>query len=172
LIIIAAGVVLPPGAPLGLLANAVQTLAGVLLPSATVFLLLLCNDEAVLGPWVNGRFANLFTGGVIAVLVTMSVILTASVLFPEQTDETVIFWILGGGAALSVGAAIVSSATRPDARTASAANRGTWRMPPLAKLAPARLSKSSRLWMGALRLYLVIAGGLMLARIVALAVNS
>ena len=30
----------------------VQTLAGVLLPSATAFLLL-CNDRAVLGPWVN-----------------------------------------------------------------------------------------------------------------------
>ena len=42
-----------PGSPLGLLTIAVQTLAGVLLPSATVFLLLLCNDKAVLGPWVN-----------------------------------------------------------------------------------------------------------------------
>jgi len=28
----------------------VQTLAGVLLPSCTLFLLLLCNDRAVLGP--------------------------------------------------------------------------------------------------------------------------
>ena len=35
-----------------LLTNAVQTLTGVLLLlSATVFLLLLCNDRAVLGPW-------------------------------------------------------------------------------------------------------------------------
>lgn len=31
----------------------VQALAGILLPSATVFVLLLCNDQAVLGPWVN-----------------------------------------------------------------------------------------------------------------------
>jgi len=37
----------------------------VLLPSATVFLLLLCNDEALIGPRVNGRGLNLFTGGVI-----------------------------------------------------------------------------------------------------------
>jgi Mn2+/Fe2+ NRAMP family transporter len=50
LIAVAAAVVLTPGAPLGLLTNAVQTLAGVLLPSATVFLLLLCNDKPVLGP--------------------------------------------------------------------------------------------------------------------------
>jgi hypothetical protein len=34
----------------------------VLLPSATVFLLLLCNDKPVLGPWVNGRGLNMFTG--------------------------------------------------------------------------------------------------------------
>ena len=59
---------LTPGAPLGLLTNAVQTLAGVLLPSATVFLLLLCNDKAVLGPWVNTRGMNLFTGAVIVAL--------------------------------------------------------------------------------------------------------
>ena len=78
---------LTPGAPLGLLTNAVQTLAGVLLPSATVFLLLLCNDKAVLGPWVNGRGLNVFTGAVIAVLVMLSVILTASVLFPDATTR-------------------------------------------------------------------------------------
>ena len=53
LILLAAILVINPGTPLGLLTNAVQTLAGVLLPSATVFLLLLCNDRAVLGPWVN-----------------------------------------------------------------------------------------------------------------------
>ena len=41
---------LAPGVPLGLLTEGVQTLAGVLLPSAVVFLLLLCNDKAVLGP--------------------------------------------------------------------------------------------------------------------------
>lgn len=46
----AATLVLIPGSPLGLLTEAVQTLAGVLLPSATVFLLVLCNDRQVLGP--------------------------------------------------------------------------------------------------------------------------
>ena len=74
LIVVAAALVLTPGAPLGLLTNAVQALAGVLLPSATVFLLLLCNDRAVLGPWVNGKALNAFTGAVIAVLVTLSVV--------------------------------------------------------------------------------------------------
>ena len=50
LIAAAAAIVLIPGSPLGLLTEGVQVLAGVLLPSATVFLLLLCNDKEVLGP--------------------------------------------------------------------------------------------------------------------------
>src|ERR1700677_4005208 len=87
LIAIAAAIVLTPESPLGLLTVAVQVLAGVLLPSATVFLLLLCNDKPVLGPWVNARWLNYFTGAVIASLVLLSVILTASVLFPEATNE-------------------------------------------------------------------------------------
>src|SRR5262249_52500797 len=70
LIGLAAAVVLIPGSPLGLLTEGVQVLAGVLLPSATVFLLLLCNDREVLGPWVNGRKTNMFTSTVVAILVT------------------------------------------------------------------------------------------------------
>jgi Mn2+/Fe2+ NRAMP family transporter len=64
------------------LTNAEQTLAGILLPSATVFLLLLSNDKAVLGPYVNKWRTNVFTGIVIAVLVMLPVILVTSVLFP------------------------------------------------------------------------------------------
>ncbi len=174
LIVVSAALVLTPGAPLGLLTNAVQTLAGVLLPSATVFLLLLCNDKAVLGPWVNARGMNLFTGAVIAGLVILSVILTASVLFPDQTGETVILSILGGGAALGLVAAFVSGAFRrgPATKRPEAAIRDVWRMPALSQLPPAQLSLSSRVWMGALRLYLVVAGGMVLFRIIALAVGS
>ena len=118
--------VLIPGSPLGLLTNAVQTLAGVLLPSATVFLLLLCNDKAVLGPWVNGRWLNLFTGAVIAVLVVLSVILTASVLFPDATNEQTILGILvGGGVAATIVALVIMAwskngdARRPGQRRAT-----------------------------------------------------
>ena len=49
LVVIAAGVVLIPGAPLGVVTEAVRALAGLLLPSASVFLLLLCYDREVLG---------------------------------------------------------------------------------------------------------------------------
>jgi Mn2+/Fe2+ NRAMP family transporter len=176
LIVIAAGLVLTPGAPLGLLTNAVQTLAGVLLPSATVFLLLLCNDKEVLGPWVNGRWLNIFTGAVIAALVILSIILTASVMFPDATSETVILDILGGGVALGALVALASLLfTRKTGEAAASAKidpelRAEWRMPPLDTLAPAKLSLSARTWMFILRFYLVLAGGLVLARIVTLAI--
>ncbi len=173
LIVIAAGLVLTPGAPLGLLTNAVQTLAGVLLPSATVFLLLLCNDKAVLGPWINTRRLNLFTGGVIAVLVMLSIILTASVMFPEAASEEVILSLFGGGGILGVVVALgVLLVGKKDGRTAIAAvaraSRGTWRMPPLGELPPPRLSIAVKTWMLVLRAYLVLAAGLVLIRIVTL----
>jgi hypothetical protein len=174
LIVAAAGLVLTPGAPLGLLTNAVQTLAGVLLPSATVFLLLLCNDKAVLGPWVNTRWLNFFTGGVIAVLLMLSIILTASVMFPEATSVKVILSILGGGGTLGVLVALgVLLAGKKDGRTAIAASvarasRNLWRMPPLGEMPPPRLSIAVKTWMFVLRAYLVIAAGLVLIRIVTL----
>src|SRR6266702_6407803 len=72
LIAVAATIVLVPGSPLGLLTEGVQVLAGVLLPSATVFLLLLCNDKEVLGPWVNSRATNVLAVIVVGVLVMLS----------------------------------------------------------------------------------------------------
>lgn len=174
LIVVSAALVLTPGVPLGLLTNAVQTLAGVLLPSATVFLLLLCNDRDVLGPWVNTRAANLFTGGVIAVLVILSVILTSSVLFPAQTDTKAILAIMIGGGVLALFAALASGIlkSRRDAvRRVDAWDRELemWRMPPLSHLRPMKLSKSSKVWMLVLRAYLILAGGLVLTKIVTLA---
>jgi Mn2+/Fe2+ NRAMP family transporter len=180
LIALAAAIVLTPGAPLGLLTNAVQTLAGVLLPSATVFLLLLCNDKPVLGPWVNPRWLNYFTGAVIAGLVLLSIILTASVLFPDATNEPVILRILVGGGSvgllITVTAVILGRrgepATGVKLRAAIEGLRADWRMPPLEELAPAKFSLSAKLWMGVLRLYLVVAGGLVLMRIATLALGG
>jgi Mn2+/Fe2+ NRAMP family transporter len=109
LLVGASTLVLIPGVPLGLITEGVQTLAGVLLPSATVFLLLLCNDRAVLGPWVNGRFTNLFTGAVIGILVLLSIVLTASVLYPDIDGQTILL-ILGAGSVIGL---IVAGITWP-----------------------------------------------------------
>jgi hypothetical protein len=174
LIVLAAVLVLTPGTPLGLLTNAVQTLAGVLLPSATVFLLLLSNDREVLGPWVNSRTMNLFTGAVVAVLVMLSIILTASVLFPDL-DEKWIIGVLAGGAVLAIVTTLLvnlyglTERNRDIAPQPFAHDLNVWRMPPLDQLPAARLSVISRIWMIVLRGYLIIAAGLVLFRIFQLA---
>ncbi|CAB3724317.1 Nramp family divalent metal transporter [Paraburkholderia rhynchosiae] len=183
IIALAAALVLIPGSPLGLLTEAVQTLAGVLLPSATVFLLLLCNDKAVLGPWVNSRNLNLFTGAVIAALVVLSIILTAATVYPDISGAAILK-ILGGGCGL---AAAVYAAVELSRKSSGAASpddalplnkpalkelRNTWRMVPLQDLhAPQHLTLSTRVWMGVLRTYLVVAVGLVIVKIVQMAVH-
>jgi hypothetical protein len=173
--------VLTPGTPLGLLTNAVQALAGVLLPSATVFLLLLCNDEAVLGPWVNGRPLNLFTGAVIAILVMLSIILTASVLFPGISGDRIVE-VLVGGTLLGLFTYLIADGfrrRRGDGRMrgerriwADSFGRMIWRMPPLDQLPPPHVTAITRIWLSVLRSYLVVAGGLVLWRIVELSLST
>src|SRR5487761_1487718 len=172
-LVAAAAAVLIPGSPLGLLTEGVQVLAGVLLPSATVFLLLLCNDRAVLGPWVNGRMTNLFTSVVVAVLVTLSVVLTASVLFPAITaGQIVMILICCGAAGVLAGGVALARRLRPDSVAGlpvDRAGRSGWRMPPLALLDRPVMSTGRKIGMSALRLYLAVAMILVIVRIVQLA---
>jgi NRAMP (natural resistance-associated macrophage protein)-like metal ion transporter len=173
----AAALVLIPGSPLGLLTEAVQTLAGILLPSATVFLLLLCNDKAVLGPWVNSTKVNLFTGAVIWVLVMLSIILTASVIYPDMSGETMLKVLVGGTVLAVVGyaATLVVRRIRREPANGSAEGavpasskqaRDTWRMPPLDQLPAAKFTLTKLVWMGVLRGYLVLAVVLLVVKVV------
>jgi hypothetical protein len=133
----------------------------------------------VLGPWVNNRWVNYFTGAIIAVLIILSVILTVSVLFPDATNAQVILGIMGGGGVVAAVAALVIIALSPNGGSAAPAeetavattSRDGWRMPPLDRLAPAKLSLAAKTWMGALRLYLVVAVALVLFRVVMLAIG-
>ncbi|MHB1234516.1 MAG: NRAMP family divalent metal transporter [Microbacteriaceae bacterium] len=174
LLVISAVVVLIPGSPLGLITVGVQVLAGVLLPSATVFLLLLCNDKAVLGPWVNGKALNIFTAAVIAILVILSIVLTTSVLFPSISSATII-WILIGGGTVSVLAGVAFVIVRavrppiPSPDTVDRRERPTWRMPPIALLSAPKLSGGRRLGLTVLRVYLLLAMVLVIVRVVQLA---
>jgi FtsH-binding integral membrane protein len=133
-----------------------------------VFLLLLCNDKQVLGPWVNGRATNLFTAMVVAVLVTLSIVLTASVLFPNITANQIftIMQICGGAGMLAAGYALLRR--RRDTAPTGPIDRGgrlDWRMPPLAELTRPVMSTGRKLGMGALRLYLAIAMILVIIKI-------
>jgi Mn2+/Fe2+ NRAMP family transporter len=174
LIALAATVVLIPGSPLGLLTEGVQALAGVLLPSASIYLLLLCNDREVLGPWVNGSKTNAFTGTVVAVLVALSVILTASVLFPSLSARQILGIMIACGAAGALGAGYVVSrrlhAIGPPTEQVDRSGRENWRMPPLHLLERPAMATSRKLGIGALRAYLAVATILVIVKIVELAI--
>ena len=56
--LVAAAVILIPGAPLLSIALNANVLATVLLPVALVFLIMLANDRELMGRWVNRRSTN------------------------------------------------------------------------------------------------------------------
>ncbi|MBR7827105.1 divalent metal cation transporter [Actinospica sp. MGRD01-02] len=168
---LAAAIVLIPNAPLGLITNGVQAMAGVLLPSASVFLLLLCNDKEVLGPWVNGRRTNLFTSAVLGVLVMLSVILTASVLFPAITARQIV-GIMVGCAVVGLVLGGYAVTHRGPVRAIDRTGAEDWRMPPLSQLGKAELSSGTRVGMGALRGYLVVSALLVIVKVIELTLAS
>jgi Mn2+/Fe2+ NRAMP family transporter len=172
MVVVAAAIVLIPNAPLGLITTGVQALAGLLLPSATVFLLLLCNDREVLGPWVNRPWLNVVAGVIVGGLLVLSGILMATTAFPDL-DVVSIAAVLGVG--LAMFAAVTFGVLRwtgrrwpkplvPEqlSRALGRADRDTWRMPPLALLEPVKWSAGTRVGMLALRGYLVM-GAILLA---------
>ncbi|GGU48150.1 NRAMP family divalent metal transporter [Streptomyces violascens] len=174
LVAVAATIVLIPGSPLGLLTQGVQTLAGVLLPSASVFLLLLCNDKAVLGPWVNGPKTNAFTAAVVGVLVTLSVILTASVLFPDITSNAILDIMAACGVTgiLAAGYSFTRRRTGTKEDPIDRTGKENWRMPPLETLTRPTMSTARKIGMGALRTYLLIAMILVVIKIVQVALGQ
>jgi NRAMP (natural resistance-associated macrophage protein)-like metal ion transporter len=175
MVVFAAGIVLIPGAPLGLITTAVQALAGLLLPSASVFLLLLCNDREVLGPWVNRAWLNWAAGLIVGTLLLLSGILMATTLFPHIN-------VVAVAGSLAVAMVILAAAAVPVLRwmarrqpappapktPARGLDRSTWRMPPLALLEPVTWSAGTRLGMIALRTYLVIGALLLVVKAIQL----
>ncbi|MBX9848188.1 MAG: hypothetical protein K2X64_02750, partial [Rhodocyclaceae bacterium] len=133
-----------------------------------------------LGPWVNSKRINWFTAGIIAVLVMLSVILTAAVLFPDISDAHILGVLVGGsvlGVVLAFGVKLYEKrkgiqVAQDNAVQLSQVERDNWRMPAMETLTPARLSLSSRMWMLVLRGYLVIAAGLLMVKLVVLAIAN
>lgn len=81
---LAAAIVLVPGASLQLIILGVQVLAGIMLPSAIIFLQLLLNDKEVLGPeYVNKPWNNWVNWTIIIVLFVLSLLLAVQVAAPK-----------------------------------------------------------------------------------------
>lgn len=175
LVVLAGGIVLIPNAPLGLLTLAVQALAGILLPSATVFLVLLCNDRQVLGPWVNTPWLNAVAAVIVGLLVMLSLILAATTLFP-QVDAVVLATILSVTLVVSLlvmGLVGLIQRSRkegdPELLQRAQVDRHTWQMPPLEELTRPAWSWSRKIGMFTLRAYLFIAVILLVVKSIQLA---
>jgi Mn2+/Fe2+ NRAMP family transporter len=180
MIVFAAGIVLIPGAPLGLFTTSVQALAGILLPSASCFLLLLCNDREVLGPWVNPRWLNIVAAIIVGTLVDLSGTLVITTLFSKLNSAVAALWLAVVLVACAVLYMVWLRATRsrrpprePHPRTTmSETDKLNWRMPPLALLKPVRWSAGTKLGMGMLRGYLVISVILLIVKAIQLGTGT
>ncbi|MHB1783052.1 MAG: NRAMP family divalent metal transporter, partial [Acidimicrobiales bacterium] len=152
---------------LGTATQYVQVLAGILLPSAVLFLVLLCNDTDVLGPWVNGPVINFFAVMIVSVLVVLSLDLTISTLFPSINGVRLTEICFAGAGALGVLLApmILWARRRRIARgeviDPRAAVRGldrtTWRMPRLDQLARPQQTLFRKVSVYGMRAYVVVA---------------
>ncbi len=175
LILAAAGVVLIPGAPLGVITEAVQALCGILLPMTTLFLLMLCNDRAVLGPWANPPWLKALASLIVGVLILLSVVLTVTTLFPH-VDVTAL--AAGGAVVLAAVLVVMGAAAVRANRGASTvtviggrrqASKEHWTMPPLTLLTRPRWSGGRRAAMGVLGAYMIVALVLLIVKSVQLA---
>ncbi len=174
MVVLAAVIVIIPGAPLGLITTSVQALAGVLLPSATVFLLLLCNDREVLGPWVNRLWLNVLASVIVGVLLMMSLILMVTTLFPT-IDVRMLVAVLGAFFVLVFAVAGAVMFLRRGQREPIPAEllavRATWRMPPINLLHRPTWRRGTLAGMYLLRAYLVIAVAMLLVKAVQLGLH-
>ncbi len=158
LVVLAAAFVLTP-IPLGLVTTAVQALAGVMLPSACLFLLFLCNDRDVLGPWVNRQWFNLLASLILGVLLVLSVILVVSTILPS-VNVSELFLELTAVMLVGLTVAIVVNlrarrAMPPDPRLSE--DRETWRMPSLALLNQPVKSRGRLIVLCTVRGYAIVA---------------
>jgi len=79
----AGAVVLIPNAPLVLITLFVQVIAVTLLPAALVFLVLLLNNEEIMGKYKNTLLDNVINGGIVLAIIILSTLYALSAIFPE-----------------------------------------------------------------------------------------
>ena len=157
-----AAAVLVPHVPLGTLVTGSQALAAILLPSATVLLLLLGNDAEILGPWVNPAWLNALGTVVVSAMLGLSTAVVAHAIVPDA-EVAVGAATFAALLLVGLGAVVVEHVRRPRAAM-TRAERLTWTMPPLDRIAPPRRSRARRLVLIALRAQIVVAACALLAR--------
>lgn len=170
-VLAAATVVLIPQVPLGLLTTAVQALAGTLLPSATIFMLLLCNDREVLGPLVNPRWLNVISAAVTGGLFALSALLIVTTAAPRVHITLAVGALVIAVAALLAGGSLFPVRNTPPASLAEADSR-TWTMPPIESLKPPQRSALQTAGLIVIRCYLFASVGVLAVRTAQIALGS
>ncbi|SOJ52686.1 Divalent metal cation transporter MntH [Mycobacterium simulans] len=176
LLAISAAIAFSPDHVLGLVTQGVQALAGVLLPSATVFLVLLCNDRAVMGPWSNTVRQNVVAWTIVWSLVLLSLALTATTFFPNLSTAAIEIGLVAGALTGAIGGAAMIIAgrrydhtpllTRAERRALREQDRANWHTPDLTALDRPVMSPARRAGLFTLRGYLALAVGLVVIKIV------
>ena len=170
LLVVAGIVTLIPSAPLGLITLAVQAMCGLMLPSTTIFVLLLANDKETLGPWVNSRALNALAVIIVAILAVLSVVMMVSTLFPSAPVLPLLEW-LGAIALMGLLVGLPIGLRRMGPRPEFGVDKLDWRMPRQALLAPAPRTRARKILLGVTGTYLAVAGTLLVVRIVQLATS-
>jgi Mn2+/Fe2+ NRAMP family transporter len=189
LIGLSAVVTLAWGNDLGVVINGVEALNGILLPSALVFLILLANDQPVLGPWTNSTAQNWIAGLIAWTVLTFSLAPLVTTFWPVITLKQS-FYGLGVCTVLGVAAAVLlvrfrsSSGEQPGPLSAPASNsrppgmdrgqwredlrerRVAWRTPPIHTLQRPVLSISRKIGLLALRGYIIFAIIIMVIKLI------
>jgi Mn2+/Fe2+ NRAMP family transporter len=83
LILIGAGAVVLPGAPLLTIIFYSQVLNGMLLPIVLVLMLLLINNKRLMGSWTNGPIFNTIAWATVVIVGALTLIFTAQAVFPS-----------------------------------------------------------------------------------------
>jgi NRAMP (natural resistance-associated macrophage protein)-like metal ion transporter len=83
LIVIGAGAVIIPGAPLLAIIFYSQVLNGVLLPIVLVLMLLLINNKRIMGAWTNSPLFNVIAWATVVIVGVLTLISTAQIVFPS-----------------------------------------------------------------------------------------
>jgi amino acid transporter len=142
-----------------------------MLPSTTIFVLMLANDREVLGPWTNTRWMNAIATVVIGALIALSITLMVSTLFPSVdvmrllVDLSV---VVGCVLAILVPWTFIHTGPAPTYEI----KRADWRMPRLALVTPLPMSRGRRFLLRGVAVYLVVAGVMLVWRMIQLGVHQ
>jgi len=167
--------------------DGVEALNGILLPSTLVFLVLLANDKAVLGPWTNSRAQNWVSGVLVWAVTTFSLAPLVTTFFPNVTLTQCLYaFIVCTAGGLAAGAILwrlrparhqpVSAApdgsqrppgmSRYEWREVLRTRRAEWRTPRLETLPRPVFSMPRKIGLLTLRGYIVFAIVIMAIKLV------